>query len=141
MGSIVSNLGDLSWWFNIFFPVAVVALLPRLGRLLAAKARLASRRIKAKRLRCVKQLRRDSLRISYEMQKASVFFVVFVLLGVAAVVSLLASPFKGEQLSFATAVASLPVLCAEFAWLMKDLLVRDILASRDRLKAFRHSAE
>lgn len=141
MGTILSNLGDLSWWFNIFFPVAAVALLPRIGRPLVAKARSVFRRIKAKRIRRVKQLRRDPLRITYEMQKASVFFVVFVLMGVAALVSLLVSPFKSEQLRFATALASLPVLWAEFAWLMKDLLVRDLLTSRDRLKSSRQTTE
>lgn len=134
MSAIFSNLGDLSWWFNIFFPVAVVALLPRVGRPLVAKVRSVFRGIKAKRIRRVKLLRRDTLRISFEMQKASVFFVVFVLIGVAALVSLLVSPFKGEQLRLVTALSSLPVLWAEFAWLMKDLLVRELLISRDKLK-------
>lgn len=141
MGTILSNLGDPSWWFNIFFPVAAVALLARIGRPVVAKARSVFRRAKAKRIRRVKQLRRDPLRITYEMQKASVFFVVFVLMAVAAVVSLLVSPFRSEQLRFAAALASLPVLWAEFAWLMKDLLVRDLLASRDRLKSVKRTAE
>jgi hypothetical protein len=141
MSTILSNLGDPSWWFNIFFPVAAVALLPRIGRPLVAKARSVFRRIKARRLSRVRRLRRDPLRITYEMQKASVFFVVFVLMGVAALVSLLVSPFKGEQLRFAAALASFPVLWAEFAWLLKDLLVKDILAYRDRLRPLRHPSE
>lgn len=129
MDTILTNLGDPAWWFNILFPGLLVWLLPRVIRKLAAM--LGG--LKVRRMRRVKALRRDDLKIAYEMQKASAFYVVFVLSGAAWVVALALLPAEKISLAFVYTMG-IPVLWAEFAWLGKDVLVRDVLKARDRLK-------
>lgn len=70
--------------------------------------------------------------ISYEMQKASVFYVVFVLLGVFWVIALVAVPVQTTS-TLIVYMSAVPVLISEFAWLLKDALVREVLKARGRL--------
>lgn len=80
----------------------------------------------------MKVIRWDDLKISCEMQKASAFYVVFVLLGVFWLLALAVVPVKmtSSMLVFAS---SFPVLIAEFVWLLQDSFVRETMKSRDRL--------
>lgn len=126
--TILSNFRDPSWWVTAFFPVLVLWLTPkvfrRLGGIWGA--------VRVTRIRRIKGLRWDDLKISFEMQKSSAFYVVFVLLGVFWLLALVVVPVKltSSELVFAS---STPVLISEFAWLLQDSFVRDLLKARDRI--------
>lgn len=137
MNAILANLVDPAWWFNIVFAIVLSGALPPALRWLVKQLREASRNRKASRMRKVRAMRRDSLLISYEMQKATAFFVVFVLISISALATLIASPFQKSPHIFnvVTFFVMLPVLWSELAWLLKDSFVKEVLRSRGKLKS------
>jgi len=140
MNTIFTNLGDISWWFNIFFPVAAVALIPKLIRWVAKFAKSINRRMRLKRLRKIKAIRHNSLAITYEMHKASALFIVFMLAAVGGIVALVTSPLLQQSsrlFPILTSLVAVPVLWAELMWLLKDTFVKDILKARARLRGHR----
>lgn len=132
MEAILNNFTDLSWWVTGFFPGLVIWLSPRFARKLVAVFGLA----KVKRQKSVKSLRWDDLKISYEMQKATSSYVVFVVLWVFWIIALVAVPVQKTS-TMMVYLSAVPVLIAEFAWLLKDALVRDVLKARERLRFLR----
>ena len=142
MDIILSNITSMHWWFDMVFPVAIAALLPKIFRWLSSHAKSLSRSIRAKRLHRIKSIRHDSLLISYEMNRSSAFFVVFVLLAIGTVITLLFTPNQQPRTGSEASVfwlAPIPMFWAELAWLLKARLVRGTLKSRAKLRmASRH---
>lgn len=135
MDAIFANLTDPAWWFSIFFPVAVVAILPRVFRWLVRFFRDSMRGRRARRLRRIKVIRRDPVLITYEMQKATGFFVVFILLSISSLAGLVVvSTSQLGQNSYTFKVfLAVPVLWSEMAWLLKDSFVGEILQYRKKI--------
>lgn len=135
MDAIFANLTDPAWWFSIFFPVAVVAILPRVFRWLVRFFRDSMRGRRARRLRRIKVIRRDPVLITYEMQKATAFFVVFILLSISSLAGLvIVSTSQLGQNSYTFKVLlAVPVLWSEMAWLLKDSFVGEILQYRKKI--------
>lgn len=129
METVLNNFMDLSWWVTGLFPGLVIWLFPRFVRKLIA----VFGRVKVSRLKTVKSIRRDDLKISYEMQKASVFYAVFVLVGVLWSIAVISVPVQKTS-TLLVSLSAFPVLIAEFSWLLKDSFVREILKARDRLR-------
>jgi hypothetical protein len=135
MDAILNNLSDPSWWFTGLFFVLLALAVPTIFRAAQRWLRSLSRNQRAKRLRLVKRLRRNSLLISYEISKTSANYVLFVLVSFGYLFTLLLTPIH-EIIKTSTLLAVLigsPVLAFEVIWLLSDSFVKEIIKSREKI--------
>lgn len=136
MQNILNNLSDPAWWFTAFIPTLAVLLTPKVWRFLVWLCRRFSRKVKAKSLRRVREMRGDDLLIAKEMFSAQASFVVFMLTVVVGLILLVLSPFTIQPSTSRIFMIflAIPVLVSEVFWLMKDMRVHDLLKYRRRLR-------
>ena len=136
MQNILNNLSDPAWWFTAFIPTLAVLLAPKVWRFLVGLCGRFSRKVRAKSLRRVREMRGDDILIAKEMFSAQASFVVFMLTVVVGLILLVLSPFTIQPSTsrIFMILLAIPVLVSEVFWLIKDMRVHDLLKYRRRLR-------
>jgi hypothetical protein len=150
MDEIYKNLSSPEWWFNGLFFVLVGAVvpffflkvIPFIGRTLITRT---FRNLRAKRLRRIKRIRWDSVKVSYETSKSAALLAAFMsssalyFVSMAMTISIISSipgeeDFVANNLFFSMVIFSmLFVLAMEIAYFKKRLFVISLLIRRDRI--------
>lgn len=151
MEDIYKNILDIEWWFNgIFFiavglltPLILSRFIPYIGYIFIKKP---FRRMAAKRLRKIKNIRRDAVHVSYEASKSAALlaafascaaiYMIIVLMSIAIVTSINdVNTFLEDDafLNFLN-MSFFIVPALEIIYLKKRLFVNSLLIRRKRLR-------
>lgn len=134
MGNIINNLMDISWWFNNFFPIACVALIPKFSKVFLKKLRVHFRNFEAKFWIKNRHKSFDDLLMQKSMLSSQAAFNVFAIFASVGLLLLLTGNYvRGDKMSviFIFAIA-FPILTSEIVWLVKDGRVEDLIKRRHR---------
>ena len=135
MEAILKSLTDPSWWFNGLFFVIVAFLLPPLVRKVKLTLRRVARGWQAAGRKRVRRVRLNSGLLAYAIGRANVHYALFLSLafGYMFVLVLLAAAHPNGKVPAVVPLAlSFPVFIFEFAWIISDSFVKEVIKARRR---------
>ena len=136
MIQIFSNIGALDWWFNIIFASFIGLLINKIIKDTPKWFKGLKRKWKLKRFKFIKNNRRDSCAINYQISNGVIKFIVFSLAMMSFLTWLTYKPVQQlfEASFLAGMLLSIPVYLCEIIWLKQDVLIKELLEHRNKLR-------
>lgn len=141
MEGIVDQLNNPAWWFNHFFPAAILLVIAKMWTKLPKFLKSTIRQSVYKRTLQIKNLRRQPLSIQYQIGIDQSYFLIFTITTLIYLVLLFVSPLETifKQSFFVGIMLSAPIYAAEIAWLKKRDFVKDLITSAEKIRIRDHS--
>lgn len=122
-------------WLNWFAPVLLLAAAKFLYKKTTERLRFVFRHLQKKALIKIKNTRRNSFLIQWEINKTNTYFTLFLCSGVLFYIAL----FTTNLLSmikhgfFSMLIAMTPILAFEFVWLNQENITKKIIISAQKI--------
>ncbi len=129
MDEILENLKDPSWWFTGIFFIATALIISWLVKKLPLWLKSWSRKSRAKELKKIKNIRRNTWEIHYQIASERSYFLVFTLLCLFYLILLVVTPLSMvfNESILAGIILSSPVFVVEIIWLNRNVFLKTLL--------------
>jgi len=136
MQQIITNLSDLTWWFNGMFFIFVGLFVAWIFKKAPVVLKSALRKRLAKTLRKIKYERWCAATVQYQMNSSQARFLVFIFTCFTYISWLAYDPLKiifNESFLLGMLLTS-PIYIIEIYWLVQDQYVKELIKRRRKLR-------
>lgn len=129
MDEIILKIQEPSFWFEGLFFVILLKLVSLLAKKVPNWLSSWNRSSQAKELKKIKNLRRNSWEVHYQIAIERSLFIVFALVGLFYLVLLVATPLKEvfDKSIIAGLIVMSPVFVIEIIWLKRNSFLKQLL--------------